>query len=52
MLKQYVPDMMDHPMIEFTYQLTISEILATAPGESETLFKMVIDHLNKTEITV
>jgi alpha-L-rhamnosidase len=52
MLNQYAPEMMNHPMIEFAYQLSISEILATAPGETETLFKMVIDALNRTEITI
>jgi alpha-L-rhamnosidase len=51
-LNQYAPDMMNHPMIEFAFQLSISEILASAPGETKTLFKMVIDALNKTEITV
>jgi alpha-L-rhamnosidase len=51
-LNQYAPDMMNHPMIEFAYQLSISEILATAPGETEMLFKMVIDKLNKAEVTV
>ncbi|PEQ91772.1 alfa-L-rhamnosidase [Bacillus sp. AFS006103] len=51
-LNQYAPEMMNHPMIEFAYQLSISEILATAPGETETLFKMVIDALNRTEILI
>lgn len=51
-LNQYAPEMMNHPMIEFAYQLSISEILATAPGETETLFKMVIDALNRTVITI
>jgi alpha-L-rhamnosidase len=51
-LNQYAPEMMNHPMIEFAYQLSISEILATAPGETETLFKMVIEALNRTEITI
>lgn len=51
-LNQYAPDMINHPMIEFGLQLTISEILANAPGETEILFKMVIDQLNKTHVTV
>ncbi|MFS0776680.1 family 78 glycoside hydrolase catalytic domain [Neobacillus sp. 3P2-tot-E-2] len=51
-LNQYAPEMLNHPMIEFAYQLSISEILATAPGETETLFKMVLDTLNTTEITI
>lgn len=51
-LNQYAPEMLNHPMIEFAYQLSISEILATAPGETETLFKMVLDTLNRTEITI
>ena len=51
-LNQYAPDMINHPMIEFGLQLTISEILAKAPGETETLFKMVIDQLNETHVSV
>ncbi|WP_419888406.1 glycoside hydrolase family 78 protein [Neobacillus niacini] len=51
-LNQYAPDMINHPMIQFANHLSISEVLATAPGETETLFKLVIDTLNKTEITV
>lgn len=51
LFKQYAPELMDHPMISFAYQLTISEILATGPKETEALFKMVIDQLNKTKVT-
>ncbi|MEH7490685.1 family 78 glycoside hydrolase catalytic domain [Neobacillus niacini] len=51
-LNQYAPEMLNHPMIEFAYQLSISEILATAPGETEMLFKIVLDALNRTEITI
>ncbi|MDQ0227838.1 glycoside hydrolase family 78 protein [Metabacillus niabensis] len=51
LFKQYAPELMDHPMISLAYQLTISEILATGPKETEALFKMVIDQLNKTKVT-
>ncbi len=52
MFNQYAPEIMNHPMIEFAYQLSISEIVANAPKETEGLFKMVIDQLNQTKITV
>lgn len=46
-LNQYAPEMMNHPMIEFAYQLSVSEMLANAPQETEVLFKTVIDTLNQ-----
>ncbi|PMC34694.1 alfa-L-rhamnosidase [Bacillus sp. UMB0899] len=48
LFNQYAPELMGHPMIEFAYQLSVSEVLANAPAESATLFKMVIDALNKS----
>lgn len=48
----YSPELLNHPMIQYAYQLSISEIIATAPKESYTLFKMVIDELNKEEVTI
>lgn len=51
-LNQYAPEMLNHPMIQFAFDLTVSEILATAPEETEALFKMVVDALNKTEIAI
>jgi len=47
LLNQHAPEMLDHPMIQFAYQLTLSEIVAMAPSESGQLFKIVIDALNK-----
>lgn len=51
-LHKYAPDLMNHPLIEFAYQFTISEMLATAPKETEVLFKMIIDQLNKAEVKI
>lgn len=51
-LNQYAPGMLNHPMIEFAYQLSVSEILATGPAETESLFKTVIDQLNQTSTAV
>lgn len=48
-LNQYSPELLNNPMIQFAYQLTINEIIASAPGESEQLFKMVIDTLNQSQ---
>jgi len=48
-LNNYSPELLNHPMIQYAYQLTISEILATSPKESFTLFKYVIDELNKAD---
>lgn len=50
-LNNYSPELLNHPMIQYAYQLTISEILATSPKESFTLFKYVIDELNKADIS-
>lgn len=47
LFNQYAPELLNHPMIEFAYQLSISEMLANAPEETGSLFKMVIDALNK-----
>lgn len=51
-LRQHAPDILNHPMIEFSYELTISEILSSAPKETVGLFKMVIDKLNEMDITI
>ncbi|SDY21921.1 alpha-L-rhamnosidase [Evansella caseinilytica] len=45
LLNQHAPGLTEHPMIEFAYNLSVSEVLAQAP-ESGDLFKSVIDALN------
>jgi alpha-L-rhamnosidase len=47
MFNQYVPEMMNNPMIQFAYQMTINEMSANMPEEGKGLFKMVIDTLNQ-----
>lgn len=48
LFNKHAPELMGHPMIEFAYQLSISEVLANAPAETETLFKMVLFALNNS----
>lgn len=45
MFNQYAPGMLDGPMIQFAYQMTMSELTAQAP-QAEPLYKMVIGALN------
>lgn len=47
LFNQYSPGMLDSPMIQFAYGMTINEIAANMPEEGKGLFKMVIDALNK-----
>lgn len=47
MFNQYMPGMLDGPMIKFAYGMTISELTATMPPEGAGLFKMVLDALNR-----
>lgn len=46
-LNQHAPEMLNHPMIEFAQQLSVSEILSNSSKESEGLFQLVIDQLNE-----
>lgn len=46
LFNQYSPGMLDNPMIQFAYGLTINEMAANMPEEGKGLFKMVIDALN------
>jgi alpha-L-rhamnosidase len=46
LLNQYSPGMLDNPMIQFAYNMTISEMSANMPEEGKGLFKAVIDALN------
>lgn len=47
MFNQYMPGMLDGPMIQFAYGMTISELTAVMPPEGITLFQTVLDALNK-----
>ena len=47
MFNQYMPGMLDGPMIKFAYGMTVSELTATMPPEGAGLFKMVLDALNR-----
>lgn len=47
MFNQYMPGMLDGPMIEFAYGMTISELTAVMPQEGIRLFQMVLDALNR-----
>ncbi|MDO5423729.1 MAG: glycoside hydrolase family 78 protein [Eubacteriales bacterium] len=48
MINQFAPGMLDNPMIEYAYGMTIAELLGTAP-EGRPLFEMVIKALNEQE---
>lgn len=52
LFRQYAPEMLDHPLIQMAYGFTISEVVANATPESETLFRTVLDRLNAAEVTV
>lgn len=45
MFNQYAPGMLDGPMIQFAYQMTMSELVAQAP-QAKPLYEMVISALN------
>ncbi len=47
LFNQYMPGMLDGPMIKFAYGMTVSELTATMPPEGAGLFKMVLDALNQ-----
>lgn len=44
---QYMPGMLEGPMIQFAYGMTISELTAVMPPEGIALFKTVLDVLNQ-----
>jgi alpha-L-rhamnosidase len=39
--------MLDHPMIKYAYDFSISELLANTPEETEMLFKLLLKTLNE-----
>lgn len=45
MFNQMVPGMLDNPMIQFAYQMTLAEMLGNAP-EARPLYEAVINALN------
>ena len=45
LFNQHVPGMLDGPMIQFAYQMTMSELVAQAP-QAKPLYEMVIKALN------
>lgn len=47
MFNQYMPGMLDGPMIQFAYGMTISELTAVMPPEGVGLFQTVLDALNQ-----
>jgi alpha-L-rhamnosidase len=47
LFNQYAPGMLDNPMLQFAYNMTISEMSANMPEEGKGLFKVVIDALNR-----
>lgn len=47
LFNQYMPGMLDGPMIEFAYGMTVSELTAVMPPEGASFFKMVLDALNR-----
>lgn len=48
MFEQMVPGMLDHPMIQYSYSMTLVEMTATAP-EARPLYEAVIKALNEQE---
>ena len=46
MFNQYVPGMLDGPMIQFAYGMTISELGAVMPPEGMQIFDAVLAALN------
>ncbi|MNW40631.1 Bacterial alpha-L-rhamnosidase [compost metagenome] len=46
MLNEHAPGMLDHPMIQYAYDFSISEMLTNTPDETRLLFKMVLKTLN------
>ncbi|MBD7971211.1 family 78 glycoside hydrolase catalytic domain [Paenibacillus gallinarum] len=45
---EHMPELLNNPMIEFAYQMSINEMLANAPAEGKPLFEMVINTLNQS----
>ncbi len=50
MFNQYVPGMLEGPMIQFAMQMTLSEMLSAAP-EARPMYEAVVNALNEKERT-
>lgn len=47
MIEEHAPGMLDHPMIKYAYDFSISELLTNTPEETAMLFKLVLKTLNE-----
>lgn len=50
MFNQCIPGMLEGPMIQFAYGMTISELTAVMPPEGIGMFETVLDALNRQEV--
>ena len=48
MMNQFAPGMLDNPMIEYAYSMTLSELLGAAP-DARPLFEAIVKALNEQE---
>ena len=48
MFNHYMPEMLDGPMIQLAYGMTVSELKAVMPPEGITLFQTVLNALNES----
>jgi alpha-L-rhamnosidase len=46
-MEEHAPGMLDHPMIQYAYNFSISELLTNTPEETAMLFKMILKTLNE-----
>lgn len=46
LFNQYVPGMLDGPMIQFAYGMSLSELMTVMPPEGREVFQMVLNLLN------
>lgn len=45
-IEEHAPGMLDHPMIQYAYDFSISELLTNTPEETGELFKLLLKTLN------
>jgi alpha-L-rhamnosidase len=46
-IEEHAPGMLDHPMIQYAYNFSISELLTNTPEETAMLFKLILRTLNE-----
>lgn len=46
-MEEHAPGMLDHPMIQYAYNFSISELLTNTPEETAMLFKLILKTLNE-----